>query len=97
MSFWNAPLWKQLVTVWATALVLEVVLFSLQARRPFEVFWLLPYPNWRMLWPSLVALTRAHPLFALSVVVVPVVTLVLTVVLCVQRLRPILVRSGLAR
>lgn len=85
MSIWRAPLWKQLAAVWLGALVLEVILLGLQYRRPFKIFWLIPYPSWRLVWPSVVGLFREYPLLGAALVGVPLLTIGITLVLSLRR------------
>ena len=89
MWFWRAALWKQLAIVWAAAFVVDAVLFAWQFRRPLKVFWLIPSPDWRLIWPSVAPLFRDYPVLGLALVVVPLVTLALTIGLILNRVVPI--------
>jgi len=96
MSLWQASLWKQLITVWASALVLDLFLFWLQFRQPVKVFWLIPYPNLRLLWPGVVRLFGDYPLLAFAVVAIPVLTILLTIALCAKHSVSAMKRTAVA-
>ena len=76
--------------------MLDVLLLWLQFRRPFKFFWLIPYPNWRLVWPSVVTLCREYPLLGAALIGVPLASVVITLVLCFHRASPLLrsVRAG---
>lgn len=80
----DAPLWKQLVVVWAGALALAVTLLvaDLWFARPREYFWLLPYPTRiRDVLGLAGQIFRARPLTASAIVGVPVVAVLTSVAL----------------
>ncbi len=95
MPFSKAPLWQQLLVVWSVALLMIAVILWFETRQPYKVFWLVPYPAWRTLWPAVVELFRIRPLLAVALVGIPLVTILTTLALCVARLAPLL-RTGRA-
>lgn len=97
MWFWRAPLWRQLATLWVSALVLDALILWLQFRRPFKFFWMIPYPGWRHVWPSVIGMFREYPLLVLGTVGVPVLAILLTIALVANRVAPVLLRPGVAR
>ena len=96
MSFSKAPLWQQLLVVWSLALLSGAAILWFKTRQPYKFFWLIPYPAWRTLWPTVVEFFRVQPLLAFALVGLPVLTVVATLTLCVARLAP-LMRTGLGR
>lgn len=97
MWFWRAPLWRQLATLWLSALVLDALLLWLQFRRPFKFLWIIPYPGWRLVWESIVGIFREYPLLVLGLLAVPLVAILLTIALVANRVAPALLRPSVAR
>lgn len=59
----RTPLWRQLAVVWGGALVLSAALLFVGSRRPYEFFWLLPYPaSLASAWTTFAAVFREQPL-----------------------------------
>ncbi len=80
-----APLWRRLVVVWLTAIILFAVLLALQfGGAPTKFFWLIPYPTWRTAPWMVLGLFRTAPLLG-SALTVLAVGAFLTVGLCARR------------
>jgi formate-dependent nitrite reductase membrane component NrfD len=91
----SKPLWLQLLWLWLGAVLLAALLLAIDLQRPWKFFWLIPYPNPRLLLAAAVGFFRIRPLSATAVVGVPVVAILLTLGLCIARLLPLLRRAGL--
>jgi hypothetical protein len=73
------------------------LLLWLQFRRPFKFLWIIPYPAWRNVWPSIVGMFREQPLLVLGIVGAPVLAILLTIALVANRVAPVLLRPGVAQ
>jgi hypothetical protein len=69
--------------VWLCAVLLSALLLRFDLRRPYKFFWLIPYPSWRTVTPSVLQFFRLRPLSATAVVGIPVAALLLSLVLAV--------------
>ena len=76
-----------LVALWIAGPALAALLLWIDLRRETKFFWLVPHPTWRTVVPLIGQLFVQRPLVAIAVVVVPVVTLALTVALFVAAVR----------
>ena len=78
-------LWKQLISMWLIALAVEAVLIYLTFHgEKKQFFWLIPYPNWRVVGASTIALFHDYPLIAWALLSVPLLTFLLTCTLWVN-------------
>ena len=84
----RAPLWQHLVVLWIAAIAVSAALiaFDVWRARPRKFFWLIPYPNLRLLWPTLVAALRAKPILVTGIFLVPLLAVLATVALVSARL-----------
>jgi hypothetical protein len=79
-------LWQQLLLLWGAAIVIGVVLLAFDGwfTRPQKFFWLLPYPtNPRTVWITFWTFFRSRPLLVTTLVVLPVVAVLGTLILVV--------------
>jgi hypothetical protein len=69
----RAALWLQLLILWAGAIALSAALitFDLRLSAPYKFFWLIPYPNLRLMWPVLIGAFREKPLLVTGGLLVP--------------------------
>ena len=88
----RAPLWLQLVILWAGTILLSATLIGIDFLRagPYRFFWLIPYPNWRLVSSALVSAFRAKPLLATAGLLIPALAILATVVLVSARLLALL-------
>ena len=84
----RSPLWQQLLILWTGAFALSAALIALDAWRsgPYKFFWLLPYPNWRLVLAAVRGAFRAKPLLATGVLLVPTLAALATFALVGIRL-----------
>ena len=84
----RASLWRQVLVLWTTAVVLSAALIALDVWRsgPYKFFWLIPYPNLRLIWPMVVNAFRAKPLLVTGGLFVPVLAVLGTLALVSARL-----------
>jgi hypothetical protein len=82
------PLWRQLLILWTSAITLSLALIALDAllSGPYKFFWLIPYPNLRLLWAAVAGVFRAKPLLATGVLLVPTLAALATIALVGIRL-----------
>jgi hypothetical protein len=81
------PLWQELAIVWLAAVLLSAMLLRLDTRRPYKFFWLIPYPDWRLVTPAVVQIFRMRPLSATAVIGIPVAALIISLALCAVHAR----------
>jgi hypothetical protein len=69
----RAPLWLQLLILWGGAIALSATLiaFDLRLSAPYKFFWLIPYPNLRLMWPVLIGAFREKPLLVTGGLLAP--------------------------
>ena len=75
------PLWRQLVVVWGSAVLLAALLLLVELRRPYKFFWLIPDPSWRAVTPIVVQFFRLRPVSATAVIGVPVAAAIVSLAL----------------
>jgi hypothetical protein len=86
MAFIHRALWQQLAFLWLGAILVAALLLLLDLRRPFAFFWLVPYPDWRLVWTGVFELFRVRPLTATAILAIPMGALLGTIGLCVAKL-----------
>jgi hypothetical protein len=74
--------------LWAGAIALSAALIAFDAWRsgPYKLFWLIPYPNWRLVWAAVVSAFRTKPLLAAALLLVPTLATLATFALVGIRL-----------
>ena len=93
------PLWKQLLVVWAAALLLAALLLALESwlSRGQSFLWLAPYPTGAREALALVGTAfRAKPLVVSAVVLVPTMAILASLALIGARLAAPLWSAGRA-
>lgn len=88
MAFLHRALWQQLAFLWLGAILVAALLLLLDLRQPFTFFWLIPYPDWRLVGTGVLELFRVRPLTATAILAIPMGALVGTIGLCVAKLPP---------
>jgi hypothetical protein len=91
----RAPLWLQLLILWAGAMALSValIMFDLRLSAPYKFFWLVPYQNLRLMWPLLTGAFRERPFLVTGGLLVPALAVLGTFALLGARLAALVIRT----